>query len=116
MNKDIVEYIFKGFISIVLTLSIYIFSGFESSIEKIQESVSKLNINFAVFSERLIIQKENYIQMNERVTKIEKGLVETMTTRFTKNDQKEFLKEFKALKLRTEEVENGVRALNFKLP
>ena len=94
-NKEIFEYLFKGFISVVLVLSMYIFQGFESSINRIQESVVKLNISFATFSEKLIAQKEDSIQLGERVTLLETGLASTMATRWTKQDHKEFLVELR---------------------
>lgn len=97
MNKDLVEYVFKGFIAVVLSLSIYIFSGFEGSIERIQESVSKLNISFALFSERLVTQKENYIQITDRVKRMEALLTSTISTRWTRADHKEYAKEVKKM-------------------
>ena len=96
-NKDFIEYIFKGFIAVVMSLSIYIFSGFESSIDNIQKSVTKLNINFALFSERLITHKENYIQMEDRVRRLEEMSNKVISTRWSKQDHKEYAKEVKAL-------------------
>jgi hypothetical protein len=95
MTKDLVEYIFKGFIAIVLSLSIYIFNGFESSIEQVQHSVTSLNLNLALFAERLMTQKENYLQIEERVGRIEDNMNSTLTTRWTKADHKEYARELK---------------------
>lgn len=91
MNKEIFEYLFKGLMTLAVALMLNIFSGFESSIAQMQASVAKLNTNFAVFSEKLMTQRENHLNIDERVTKIEEGLILTMSTRFTKRDGEKLL-------------------------
>lgn len=91
MNKEIFEYLFKGLMTVAVALMLNIFSGFESSIAQMQTSVAKLNTNFAVFSEKLMAQREDHLNIDERVTKIEDGLMATMSTRFTKKDGEKLL-------------------------
>ena len=70
-NKDLVEYLFKGFVSVVLFLALIIFNGFNDSIDKMQESINTLNINFASFSEKLISSGKERARLEKRIEKLE---------------------------------------------
>jgi hypothetical protein len=74
MNKDTQEYIFKGFIAVILTLALYILSGFEKSINNLQTSVNTLNISLASYGGKLINQKDGIIRLEKRTERIEKKI------------------------------------------
>lgn len=60
--------------AVVLSLSMYIFSGFEDSIEKMQTSINTLNVNFASFSEKLISSGKERMRLEKRIDYIEKKI------------------------------------------
>lgn len=70
-NKDLVEYLFKGFVSVVLFLALIIFNGFDGSMGKMQESINTLNINFAAFSEKLISSGKERARLEKRIERLE---------------------------------------------
>ncbi len=73
-KKWIIEYAFKGFASIVMFLSLFIFNGFGDSIAKMQESINELNVNFASFSQQLLNGEKERSRLEARMDRLETSI------------------------------------------
>lgn len=71
MRQEIIKNVFMVFISIVLSLCVYIFSGFDDALINLQQSVSKLNENVAVTGEKLFNQNNNIKKIERKIDKLE---------------------------------------------
>lgn len=71
MSKDFAEWIFKGAITILLTMALSILKDFDESLDKMQSSVNRLNISFASMAQKLVNQNETNRRLERRLDKLE---------------------------------------------
>jgi len=73
-NRDLIENVFKVLMALLMSLCLYILKDFGNSLDKMQNSVNKLNISFASMSERLIYATANDNRLEKRIEKLEDKL------------------------------------------
>ncbi len=71
MKRELINDIFMLFISVILSLCLYIFNGFGETLNKLQTSVDSLNLNIAVTGQKIISQNKEIESLVKRMEKIE---------------------------------------------
>ena len=85
-NKDIAEYVFKGIITVLLSIGLLIFKDFDQALDDMQRSVNRLNVSFATMSEKLVNQSRANDKFDRRLDKLEEGF----KGGWTKDDHNKF--------------------------
>lgn len=73
-NRDLIENAFKILMALLMSLCLYILKDFGNSLDKMQDSVNRLNVSFATMSERLISAAANDNRLEKRIEKLEDKL------------------------------------------
>lgn len=60
--------------ALLMSLCLYILKDFGNSLDKMQDSVNRLNVSFATMSERLISAAANDNRLEKRIEKLEDKL------------------------------------------
>lgn len=78
--KTIFEYILKAISTVIMGLALYIFNNFQASfddmkkdISTMKDSITNLNVNFAVFGEKLSNSQKERGRLEKRIEKLEDG-------------------------------------------
>ena len=65
------DWAFKGIITVLLTLALFILKDFDDSLDKMQQSVNNLNVSFATMAQKLVNQDDINKRLERRLDKIE---------------------------------------------
>lgn len=70
-QKDLIEWVFKGFITIILGLGMYLVRDFSSTLKNVEQSISGLNVNLARLVERDTGQNQRLDRHEKRLDNLE---------------------------------------------
>jgi len=70
-TANLIEWIFKGFITVLLTISMFLVNSFNRTLENVERSVSGLNVNIATLIEKDNGQTRRLDRHAERLDRLE---------------------------------------------